>query len=284
MAVRSDNTIKTYRYLRLAMVALVVMLAASVVVEWWHTGPRCFQTSISAYYYTPAQAVFVGSLVAVGVCMIVLKGNTEWEDILLNLGGMLAPGVAFVPTPGPGRCSSVPITLRDTPADVANNMTALFVTGAIGLVVAIVLAVVLRGETVEPPNRWHRVGYAVSGLVLAAGVVWFLADRDSFIEGAHYTAAVTLFACIVAVAVLNAWGFGQEHGGDGRVRRYANRYAVIAVAMVLALVGMGLVTWLGDWDHGLLWIEATVIALFAVFWVIQTVELWNEGLREARAV
>jgi len=34
MAELSEHTIKTYRYLRLAMVTLIVMLAASVAIEW----------------------------------------------------------------------------------------------------------------------------------------------------------------------------------------------------------------------------------------------------------
>ena len=67
----------------------------------------CFQTSISAYYYTPVHGVFIGALVAVGTCLICLRGNTDAEDILLNLAGMFAPVVALVPTPGTGSCGSV---------------------------------------------------------------------------------------------------------------------------------------------------------------------------------
>jgi len=92
-------TIKTYRYLRLAMLNMLVMPATGVLVERAHNDAGCLQPSISDYYYTPARAVFVASLTTIGVCMIALKGSTEWEDILLNLGGMLAPVVAFVATP-----------------------------------------------------------------------------------------------------------------------------------------------------------------------------------------
>ena len=73
-------TIKTYRYLRLAMLTMLVMLAAGVLIERAHNAAGCFQPSISDYYYTPAQAVFVASLITIGVCMIALKGSTEWED------------------------------------------------------------------------------------------------------------------------------------------------------------------------------------------------------------
>lgn len=35
------------------------------------------------------------------------------------------------------------------------------------------------------------------------------------------------------------------------------------------------------WQHWLFVLEATLIILFAAFWVVQTVELWDEGLRRA---
>jgi hypothetical protein len=37
--------------------------------------------------------------------------------------------------------------------------------------------------------------------------------------------------------------------------------------------------WALGWEHWILGIEAALIALFAMFWVIQTKELWREGLR-----
>jgi hypothetical protein len=57
--------LKTYRYLRLSMVIVMVALGASVLlVRREHT---YFEQSISAYYYTPTRSVFVGALVATGV-------------------------------------------------------------------------------------------------------------------------------------------------------------------------------------------------------------------------
>jgi hypothetical protein len=32
-----------------------------------------------------------------------------------------------------------------------------------------------------------------------------------------------------------------------------------------------------------LWVEATLLVLFAAFWVIQTFELWTEGVRSVGA-
>jgi hypothetical protein len=91
-----DTLVTSYRYLRTAMVGVLLCLGVSVLYETVRQG--FVLSSISAYYYTPAQGVFVGALAAIGVCMIALQGTTQAEDVLLNIGGMFAPVVAFVPT------------------------------------------------------------------------------------------------------------------------------------------------------------------------------------------
>src|SRR5918993_627047 len=87
---------KSYRYLRLAMVGLLVCLAAAVLYQSVRQGDLL--GSVSAYYYTPAQAFFVAGLVGLGACMIALRGTNLVEDAALNLGGVFAAIVAIVPT------------------------------------------------------------------------------------------------------------------------------------------------------------------------------------------
>lgn len=103
-----DTTVssKTYLYIRIGMMAIVCILTLSIVWEWQEAG--CLQTSISAYYFTPVQAIFVGSLMAISFGLIAIKGE-GWEDVALNFAGLLAPIVAVIPTTqvNPG-CSSVP--------------------------------------------------------------------------------------------------------------------------------------------------------------------------------
>ena len=57
-----------------------------------------------------------------------------------------------------------------------------------------------------------------------------------------------------------------------------NRYGAIATAMLPSAIIIAL--GLGGWDYYVLVIEFVLITLFAVFWIIQTQELWTEGLRE----
>jgi hypothetical protein len=281
MPEHSSYTIKTYRYLRLAMVTLLVLIAAAVLIEHAHTHPRCFQPSISDYYYTPAQAIFVSALVTIGVCMIALKGSTEWEDILLNLGGMLAPVVALVPTPQDATCSSVSEVAPDIPANVANNIAALFVAGLVGLVLVVLIALLDRRKGASTWDVRHTIGMLVAAAVLLVGFGWFLWGRSSFIGNAHYGAAFPLFGCIVAVAVINARGFAQKRTGTTDPKHvYRNRYFVIAVLMVVLPVLEWLWWLLVGWDHVVLGVEATLLVLFASFWVLQTHELWSEGVRD----
>jgi len=191
----------------------------------------------------------------------------------------LAPVVALVPTAGKGACRSVPVTLRDTPADIANNMGALFVAGGVGL--AITLFIAVNARRAGTWDRRQTLGLVVAALVFGGGIAWFSWNHDGFTSGAHYTAAIALFVCIIGVVVLNAKGYRRERLGTRSSRwAYANRYSVIAVGMVASAVGIGLWTWLVGWDHAVLWIEGVLIVLFAAFWLIQTEELWQEGLRD----
>ena len=63
----------SHAYLRLAMVLMLIALAVAVFYQTSKQG--LLLGSVSAYYYTPAQAVFVGALISVGVGMIALRGK-----------------------------------------------------------------------------------------------------------------------------------------------------------------------------------------------------------------
>ncbi|MGN6754093.1 MAG: hypothetical protein ACTHJJ_16255 [Intrasporangium sp.] len=274
------DAVKTYRYLRVAMIGMVVLLGAALLHEWWVTGWRCLQPSVSAYYYTPVRGALVGALVAVGVCLVVIKGNTDWEDILLNLGGGAAPLIALVPTPEPGPCRSVPVEVGDTPANVANNVFALLVLGLTGILVTIVVArrALRPGQRLQPAVRFGVLAMVV---LYVAVLISFFAARSLFLERAHYAAALLLFACMVAVVTINAWAYGHQHaqGALPTPSDYANRYAAVAVVMVGSLALMLAWRALFGWAHALLWIEGVLVGCFAVFWALQTRELWDQGVR-----
>jgi hypothetical protein len=274
------GAVKTYRYLRIALASLVVLLFASVAIEVVATDPTCVQGSISAYYYTPVRAVFVGVLVTMGISLIALKGSTELEDVLLNVAGMLAPGVAFIPTPDPGTCRSVDLVLGDTAAAVANNMQALFVAG---LVIAGVVAVIARQEAGEDGlGPWERRGIAVTGVLLVGGAVWFYVARASFLQHAHSVAAVPMFLVLIAVVWVNARHVRAtvvEGTAPAAESRYVRVYQGIAWGMLAALGGTVLLALVTGGSWVVLVVEVVLLVLFGAFWVVQTVELWRRGLR-----
>ena len=271
--------VKTYRYLRLAMVAMVLGLAVAVVHEVLRVDGNCWQTSLSGYYYTPVQNLFVGALVAIGVCLVSLKGNTDSEDVLLNFAGICAPFVALVPIHDPGACGVVTDDLnRDL--NIANNVTALLAVFGAGLVA---LAALWwhnrRSSNDEPaPTRIEILGYAESVLVFVAAVAVFRLQPEWFDRYGHPVAAIAMFVFIFCNVVVNARNiYVERKETDAPVGRL-NRYTWVAIAMLICALG----NWAlkeGGFGHWVLTIEASLITCFAVFWVFQTWELWDQGLR-----
>jgi hypothetical protein len=300
----SDAWVKSYRYLRTAMVGLLLGLAAAVFFQTGHQGFRLL-ASVSAYYYTPAQAIFVGALIGVGACMIALKGTTVVEDVMLNLGGMFAAVVAIVPTSrgadyetavhvcrrsGDGAlltgkaggldCPTVEALARATRENVENNMSALLFVGLLGLLATVLFALRDGRRSGRGVARHVRVGFLVAATVFVIAVVTFLTSVDRFVAYAHYAAATGLFVCIVVVALANVRRrqTGRDTAGDSAtvrevgsaLLRSRDRYAWIARAMVAAVVVMGGLLIFGVTT--LFWLEIVVSLLFAVFWMVQTVE------------
>jgi uncharacterized membrane protein len=280
--VPASEAVKTWRYLRLAIVVLAAGLAASVLYEHGKTVDGCWQPSISAYYYTPAQGVLVGTLVAIGVCLVSVKGNTDWEDILLNLAGSCAPVVAFVPVPDRGTCASALQGTANRDLRIANNVTAVLIAGGVALAVLGVVAALGRwNPNRERPTRTAVAGFAGTVVVYLATVLVFLLARRWFTDWGHDVFAVALFAFVLVTVWLNAVNLYYSRRSTPCPARVVNRYTVLGILMVVALVVTGLLGLAAGWRHWQLGAEASLIGLFAVFWVLQTVELWNAGLRTA---
>jgi hypothetical protein len=271
--------VKTYRYLRLAMIALVVGLFACVLYEHGKTPTGCWQTSISAYYYTPVQAFFVAALVTIGVSLVALRGNTDWEDALLNLAGVCAPVVAFVPVPDPGTCGSVLTDTKNRLVNIDNNMLGLLVAGGLALVVVGVLT--HRSARSGAPDRPGPVAllgfWAIAVLYLASAAV-YLRDRTLLLDHGHDVAAIAMFAFIFINVWVNAAALHQAHNVQATRSIWRNRYTVVGILMVVAVIA-NVVAALAGFRWSMLTLETSMIILFAWFWIAQTIELWNEGLR-----
>jgi len=275
---RDLAALKTYRYLRIGMVLVVVALAAAVVLERREAG--CLQTSISAYYFTPARSVFVGGLIAIGVSLVVIKGSTAFEDACLNVAGMLAPIVAFVPTTDVGACWSVEpqasplnadLTLAPwAVANVRNNVGALLIAGFLAHAVGATIATIERRDVLAVARVGElgtRIGLLASLVLLVIGTAlyWWW---DGFATGSHGIAAVVMFVFLALAAV----GNGVRGMRASTRSRYGPWYLGVGIAMAVVAIATQIPR---DWDHRVLVLEALEVVLFVVFWLIQSRERWH---------
>lgn len=265
-----QSAVETYRYLRVGIVGLAVLLALSVVGQVIADGRPL--GSISAYYFTPVRDVFVGVLVALGLSLVAIRGRGI-EDVLLNLAGMLAPIVALVPTASTG----------DPLPDNDNAVRSLIIIGAVGVGFAALTARRLGGEQ----RRQAELGVISAASVVAGFAGWLSSAPDSFHAAAHYVAAVGMFAIFVAVARLNATSASDREAGPLMAMLPAARrrtaYRAISWSMLVTVLLAGALGLLQLADvvpvpFWLLWAESILLALFAAFWVLQTVEYWRDGV------
>jgi len=300
----------SYRYLRIAMVGLLLALAAAVFYQ--SAQQHSFLASVSAYYYTPAQAVFVGALIGLGASMIALQGMTPPEDVFLNLGGMFAIVVAIVPT-GRGAdfetavqacrdsggtllthqasknidCPGV-LALRDAArANVENNMAALLAVGGLALVLAgVFLFKDWTAKRDAEGRKWVLAGFFAAVLVWLGGLIALAASVGWLARNGHYIATIGLLLGILAVAGANAFRLEQRRAkpsGDSPgvmdVLKSAstNGYAYIAAAMLVVSVVL-IVLWAIN-AITLFWAEISVAFLFVLFWSVQTVDVELEAQR-----
>lgn len=268
---------RTYRYVRLSIIGAVVLLAASLVVVTVTIGPIA---SISHTVYTPGRSVFVGVLFAVTLALVTLSGHSL-EQALLDMAALCAPLIAIVPTPlrtgdVPGLTVECPDPVQPcVPAaqlpGIQNAMISLAVLAALAIITAVILARVQRTLT---PAVGVAIGAAAA--LVAATTAWWLGAPASFVAFGHLAATSAFFGIIAIVATIAA-----VHS-TARWRVY---YAVIAIVIavdlvfviavvVLRLNGIDLVRSTGA---PLISIGETIaVALFAAFWTLQTVQLWND--------
>ncbi|WP_270886933.1 hypothetical protein [Pedococcus sp. 5OH_020] len=274
------DLLRTYRYLRLAMVLLVLLLGTSVGIEVVSQGHLL--QSVSASYYTPVRSVFVASLCAVGACLIVYQGNTDVEDVLLNGSGFFAFIVAFVPTRPEDHCVASGIA-PDVRAAITNNVSALLVLATIAFLVVMGIEVFATPPSERALSPDSGIAILVSVLAFLGLAAYFLFDRDGFMCHGHTTSALLLFLGIVAVVLVNGLGLARsqarEDGHPWREHLW-NRYFwgfVLMVASIVVIVVTG--PWLGWLDNWVFWLEGALITQFATFWLTQTIELWREPRR-----
>jgi len=284
----ASSTRTTYRSLRVAIVAMALLLAVSLLIEIvWGDGVR--YGSISGYFYSPVRNVLVGTLVAIGPALIAIKGRPGWEDSLLDLAGMVVPFVAFVPAPTAPEPDGCPGDDRCIPPDlvpgVDNNVAALLVVGTLVLVFA-------WWNRADVPEGSRRVGLSVLTAVWVAFGLWFVLGHASFLVGAHYAAAIVFFVSIAGAAAYAARQVNRPPVGNPKGMSpdgYSTAYGWLSLLMLATVVGAAIAALVGwwrgaeEWRYTLFTVEAVLLGLFVVFWILQTTENWDEEAVETAA-
>ena len=201
--------------------------------------------------------------------LIVYRGSNDTEDALLNLAGILAFVVAMVPTSRPVLlCGSVDLGI--------GNQSALRNVWAVVIALALSRAASwwMYRRTGTAPSRSALGTAAVwaQRVLLAVGLLALILAPDWFRTNAHGIAAVAMFATIILTVVITAF---LVDGGRHRLV-----YQAIAAVMVLTLVAAVVLHLILDgFNHAVIVVEAALIVEFAVYWVVQTVELWGTATR-----
>lgn len=252
---------RTYRYLRLGVVGMVVVIFASVGVAATSVG---WLPSISDYFYSPARTSLTGALIAVSLALFALSGRGI-ERALLDAAALFAPLIAFIPTTG-AQCQPrcIPAAYE---ADAANGVATYLIVGTLALAAAAILAALgqVSWAALAPTG-----GLAV--VVLATlGVAWAFA-RDAVVAQGHVIATVVFIALFAAVTLLNALRPPFRAG-----------YAAIAVLLVAVLLAYLAFLPRAEDVPVVLIAEAGALALFCAFWVLQSIEKWNDPNPSIRA-
>lgn len=269
----STSVQRTYRYLRIGIAGTALAIFVAVGVATAEVGVL---TSVSDYFYSPARNAFVGALIAAALALVALSGRGV-ERALLDAAALFAPLIALVPTtlaPGSVPGLSVPCSTRCFPpayeADAANGVLTYLIMGGLTVLVALLL-VALRQLSLA------AVGFSLvltTALLATVGAFWVF-GRDAFFAQGHFVATIAFFALFAAVAIFNA--FPRRQAPPPLVFRVL--YTVIALALVAVLVAY-IVLLPGAGASGVpvvLLAEAAALSLFFAFWVVQSIEKWDDA-------
>ena len=250
-----SERLRSYLYVRCAVLALTLFLLVSLVVQIgsarWHLLP-----SISAYWYTPVRTPFTGGLIGIGACLIALYGHTWFEEVLWSIAGMCAPLVALVPTTPP-KSDTWPNDVNPT---VNNNL----VTFAIILVVLLIVNIIL---VVKPGKKKRRhklllVSTCVYFVLAAAYLLWLRQKRsehEAIGHEAHDITAIAMFGILAISFLLRS------------IRETAFRRIMLVCSVLMLGVGIGFAVFKPFAPNHTFWLELIEISLFSVLWAADTV-------------
>ena len=245
--------ISTERRLRLAMGSFALSLPFILVLWSLCTGYDVLP-SMSHYYFAsamsfPMRTWFVGILFTLGFFLIFYRGFSQVESILLSILGFCAMAVAVVHMdPDPAYCKR--------PLLIEGNV--------------IIKELDVCGGSALP---------------------WWLSWWPRWAEGPHAVFAIIVFVCMALVVLLCSQQTFAALDTPKLLNRYRRIYRVIGVAMIALPVLVAFAAqplwsaWsLGEFKWRVLALETIGVALFGIYWLVKTVEIWQTEADEKAAM
>jgi hypothetical protein len=282
--------LQTYRYLRLTLALPAVFLIVATLLEAWNQA--AFRQSISDSYQGPVRDVFVGALMASGVCMIAYKGRSKLEDYALNFGGFNTFFVALVP-------NNFTQVLRDAPTGSLGAtgtvtreqmLTNLRLVLAAFLLVAVVFVVLdarlmqwsaIRWQNQQPVSNVLVVVSWVAEvvfIVVVGGVLmgWETLFGASIFGIVHFAAAGLLIANLSFAVASHAFPDKLRTAADDAPEPHSTQvfYRVVVALMWLGLLVGGFAI-AKNVSYSVLATEYYEIVMFLLFWAVATRHGWN---------
>lgn len=292
-----------HRYVLLIAPIPAIWLLIAILVVWM--ARRQLFDSISDYYGGPLRDVFVGGLMACGICLIAYKGRSKPEDYALNFAGFNTFLVALVP-------NSFPDLLARARADEARpavtEAPALLVTSAellqnlkiavavflfVALAFAVVDALVMKWERFrwDEQTRFTNVLLCISWIAeiaLIGVVVGMLVGAEtvvglSIFSVIHFAAAVLLILNLSFAAATHAFPvLRSENEREDQSRTDVGWFRTATFAMWGGVV-VGGIAIARDVPYAVFWTEVWEIVLFLVFWFRAATRDWGaEYVEQAR--
>ncbi len=153
---------KSFFAMRWALFLVGVGLPPLLWVWAWMAQPdHPVPDSISGYYHTAARDLLVGALAATGLMLILYKAFNKYENVLLNVSGIAAVGVAFFPCqPDPGA------TDNSTVGFWVHGVFAQITFGTLGVVAVFFGPTTVKLLHDAVTERRFRVIYRVLGVLM----------------------------------------------------------------------------------------------------------------------
>jgi hypothetical protein len=273
-------TLAIYRDVRVGMVIVTLMVFVAIVIE--QLSATCWQFALSAYYYTSAHSILIAALLALGALFIMYKGSNDTEDVLLNLAGVSALMIAMVPQGRPAMlCGRNDLPPQFEPA-IQPNVWAVVAALILGWSTMALLH--WRNHTRHKKSPLGTVALWIFWVIMAVGFIALVFFPGWFNANVHGIAGFLMLLSFIITVFCAACVVGQEDiKKSPNQGRYQVCYWIIAGIMVVTLIAVVAVHLKHPgWEPWVIWLESAVIIEFALYWAIQTWELWNSPDRIER--